>query len=243
MLKITATFIIRALSVTLVTCMPAVAENTDEGFKFVGKAYTIESNTLLYSELHHYESPFLHKVQYKEADGTVFATKSVDYTQSFYSPEFVLKNNRTGEFIRTQKQNNIITLEYKENTDSSTDTEIIDDTPTLIIDAGFDHYITQNWKSLLGGKSLTIDYLIPSLGDYYELTLKKTECKVKDSHCFSISASSFFIRIFSQELKLTYAKFEQSNQPNIYRLASFQGRTNISDAEGNYQDAIIRYSY
>ncbi len=217
--------------------------NAEQGFQFEGKAYAIDSDTLLYSEHHQYLSPFIHKVEYKEPDGTVFARKTVNYTQSFYSPDFELQNDRNGELIRTERQNKKIILKYQENSQSDTEKDKLSPHPTLIIDAGFDHYITQNWTPLINGKSLTIDYLIPSMGDYYELTLKQVDCKNDENYCFSISASSFFIRIFSQELKLTYAKFAQSSQPDIYRLAQFQGRTNISDADGNYQDAIIHYSY
>lgn len=217
------------------------AAETD--LQFYGIAYDLDSEKVLYSEHHHYVSPTLHKVIYKEADDVVFATKTVDYSKGLFDPEITFNNTRIGEFIRTEKSNNSILLTYQENTKSSAEKHSIKATPSLIIDAGFDHYITHYWNTLTKGKELTIDYLIPSMGDYYELTVKKIDCENQDNYCFSISASSFFIRIFANELELTYAKYEQSNKPNDYRLASFKGRTNIADNEGNYLDAIIRYNY
>ncbi len=113
---------------------------------------------------------------------------------------------------------------------------------------------------MIGGQEITIDYLIPSLLDYYELTIKEEACQVnpqneaealiKDQYCFSISASSFFIGLFSSQLQLTYIKQNNNKDSEIknndkekIRLINFQGRSNISDSKGNYQDVNIIYQY
>ena len=219
-----------------------------EDHSFIGKAYDLNNNELLYSEHHYYISEVLHKVEYKEPNGEVFATKTINYEKSFFSPDFILVNKRNGEFISAKKNNQQVILDYKENRKSSIERSKINDSASLVIDAGFDHFITSNWDSLISGKSLSVDYLIPSQGDSYELTLKKVICNSdnentensKESFCFSISASSFFIRIFSSELQLAY---NHNGEDNRYQLISFKGRTNISDRKGNYQDAYIRYQF
>lgn len=240
----------------LLSAFTLIANNTlAADYSFIGKAYDLDSNELLYTEYHTYISPILHKVEYKEANGNVFATKIINYEKSFFSPDFSLENTRNGEFIRTKKENENITLEYKENSKSSTLKSLIKDKSTLVIDAGFDHFIMSNWQELITGKSIEVNYLIPSKGDYYRLNLNKISCddSNSDDYCFSISASSFFIRIFSSELKLTYSPIENigknitdikdTKQAQKYRLTSFKGRTNISDSKGNYQDAHIRYQF
>jgi hypothetical protein len=233
---------------------------------FVGYAYDLETNKLVYTEHHTYISPLLHEVHYKENNGEIFATKKIDYTHSFFAPNFIQQNSRNGEKIDIKRksqrdgENSIeYRIQYQENSEESLNKGTISYDPRLIIDAGFDHFIPQNWQALNDGKELTIDYLIPSRQDYYELTIKKEACKAKSSfkpqnqrassfeseHCFSISASSFFIGLFSSQLELTYGKKKDSegnNRDNI-KLMSFQGRSNISDSEGNYQDVNIVYQY
>lgn len=219
-----------------------------EDYSFMGKAYDLNSNELLYTEHHYYVSEVIHKVEYREPNGEVFATKTINYEKSFFSPDFILENKRNGEFISAKKNNQKIILDYKENSKSSIERSKVNDSASLVIDAGFDHFITSNWDSLISGNSLSVNYLIPSQGDFYELTLKQVNCDFdndsnknsKESFCFSISASSFFIRIFSSELQLTY---NHNGEDNRYRLTSFKGRTNISDHKGNYQDAFIRYHF
>jgi hypothetical protein len=233
---------------------------------FIGYAYDLETNELVYTEHHTYINTLLHEVHYKETSGDVFATKEIDYKHSYFAPDFIQQNSRNGEKIdikrksqRDDEDSIEYRIQYQENSKKDLQKETIEYSPKLIIDAGFDHFIPQNWQALNDGKKLTIDYLIPSRQDYYELTIKKETCKTKSrfkannqpssgfesEHCFSISASSFFIGLFSSQLELTYGKKKDSegNNRNNIKLISFQGRSNISDSEGNYQDVNIVYQY
>ncbi|MFQ3172541.1 MAG: putative ubiquitin-like protein YukD [Oleispira sp.] len=235
--------------------------------KFIGYAYDIQTQELLYTEHHTYLNDVLHEVQYKETDGKLFATKSIDYTHSYFAPDFTQYNLRNGEKIVIKRKNKRddetklrYLIQYQENTEEKQQKDFISYSPKLIIDAGFDHFIAKHWQALISGEEISIDYLIPSLLDYYELTIKKETCQantqnktqilVDNQHCFSISASSFFIGLFSSQLKLTYAQQSDSKDSEIenidgerIRLMNFQGRSNISDSKGNYQDVNIIYQY
>ncbi|MBA34686.1 MAG: hypothetical protein CMI14_04545 [Oleispira sp.] len=213
---------------------------------FIGYAYDLKTKNLLYTEHHKYLDEMNHEVRYKEANGELFAIKRIDYQDSLYSPNILQRNNRNGELIDIKikdKINKKISIRYQENDKEDVKKDQVDFTPKLIIDAGFDQYIKSNWDTLVNinntKKELTIDYLIPSALDHYKLSIKKVNCEKIDNYCFSISASNFFINLFSSDLKLTYRKLDE-NPP---RLTSFQGRSNICDSEGNYQDVTIMYKY
>jgi hypothetical protein len=215
---------------------------------FIGYAYDIKTNNLLYTEHHTYQTAYAHQVNYREADGELFATKKINYQKSYYAPDISQENQRNGEKISSKMNGDNISIRYQENSKSQLKQDSIDFSPKLIIDAGFDHFITQNWQALNSGKEMTIDYLIPSSLDHYELSIKKEVCKNENRHCFSISASSFFISLFSSELLLTYStdmrkSSEMDSKKEVIRLESFQGRSNICDSEGNYQDVKITYKY
>lgn len=202
---------------------------------FIGYAYDLDTQEFLYTEHHSDPTQSKHLVLYKEADGSVFATKNIDYQHSDYAPDVVQDNKRNGEQISINNDGNDVIIRYKEDDTSSVKQDAIDYSASLIIDAGFDHFITQNWEVLITGKAMKVDYVIPSLLDYYELTLEKEICEINGHYCFSITASSFFISLFSSQLKLTYSKKAT--------LLTFQGRSNICDSEGNYQDVTIFYQY
>jgi hypothetical protein len=246
--------------------------NKDTQLKtFIGYAYDMQTQELLYTEHHNYLDTFLHDVEYKETNGELFASKILNYNHSFFAPDITQTNLRNGEVIdikrkvkadKGTKNEQAIQyiVQYKENKKESLEKETIKYTPRLIIDAGFDHFVTHNWQVLSAGKEISIDYLIPSAQDYYELTIKQETCKsnpklihkltpklssqapaqLDDQYCFSIAASSFFIGLFSSQLELTYSKNKDSGD---IRLMGFQGRSNISDSKGNYQDVNIVYQY
>jgi hypothetical protein len=246
--------------------------NEDSHLKtFTGYAYDMKTQELLYTEHHNYLDTFLHDVEYKETDGELFASKRISYNHSFFAPDIKQTNLRNGEVIDIKRNSQAnkgkkneqaiqYLVQYKENNKESLEKETIKYSPRLIIDAGFDHFVTHNWQALSAGKQISIDYLIPSAQDYYELTIKQETCKsnpklspkltpklngqvqaqLEDQFCFSIAASSFFIGLFSSQLELTYSKNKASGD---IRLMGFQGRSNISDSKGNYQDVNIVYQY
>lgn len=229
---------------------PALAADTKEA-NFYGHAYDIDSQSILYTEHHYYMTPTLHKVEYKEPNGDLFATKTIDYRHSFFAPDVTQTNFRNGEEIIIYREpicDDIgYQIRYQENAIESPESSTLKNRPNLVIDAGLNYFIKKNWDILLSPKALTVDYLIPSALDHYELTIQEQPCSsvVKDNqnestHCFSISASSFFISLFSSQLELTYVK---NTVTGDIQLMEFRGRSNISDQDGNYQDVNINYSY
>lgn len=203
---------------------------------FVGYAYDIETKKLAYTEHHQYMSETSHKVIYKEVDGKKFAEKTIDYQGGFTSPSIEQTNNRNGEHIKIVKKDNKLWVEYKENAKQAVDLEELNVTPSLVVDAGFDHFINQQWNTLVQGKELVVDYLVPSSLAAYQLSIQQYDCDNEQQYCFTISASNFFISMFADQLRLSYDR-------STRKLISFQGRSNICDENGDYQDVLITYDY
>lgn len=203
---------------------------------FIGYAYDLKTKELLYTEHHQYQSEIKHHVIYKEVTGEVFAEKTIDYRQGFISPNIEQENFRNGEYIKISNKNKDVLIEYKENSEEEKETNVIGSSSSLVVDAGFDHFISQNWESLLAGKEMTVEYIIPSLLEPYRLSIRQYQCDEQSNYCFSISASNFFISLFSDQLRLSYDKSSR-------KLASFQGKSNICDESGHYQNVKISYQY
>jgi len=204
--------------------------------QFVGYAYDIESKELVYTEHHQYKNEAIHHVIYKEINGETFAKKVIDYQQGFTSPAIEQTNTRNGEHIRVVKKDNELLVEYKENTNEQVESKTLELKPSLVIDAGFDHFINQHWDTLISGSPLVVDYLVPSSLAAYQLSIQQYDCDNSEYYCFAISASNFFISLFTDQLELSYDKASR-------KLMSFQGRSNICDENGKYQDVFISYDY
>lgn len=250
MLRLSASLFLMAATTFAIAETSSLTDTVNKNF--IGYAYDLETDQLIYTEHHKYTSHNIHEVQYKEVNGEVFASKTVNYENNYYAPDFIQQNSRNGERIESKRDSNGILIRYQENSSSRVDSNFIRSNPKLIIDAGFDKFITKNWKQLVSGQETTIDYLIPSSLEHYELSITKEDCKVDNFHCFSISSSSFFISLLSSKLMLTYEEIsnESSNasdegkiSSDHIRLISFKGRSNICDSEGNYHDVNIQYQY
>lgn len=211
---------------------------------FIGMAYDSDSQRLLYSEEHSYKSNVQHQVIYKEANGQVFAEKTINYSRSFIAPEFQQTNNRNGEYIETRYGDAQLQVFYRQNKDEKQSDEAIDISQSLVIDAGFDHYIRQHWDELMSGQSKVIKYLLPSHQQSIDLRIESIDCSAvlinnanaETVNCWRVAADSWVFRMLSDPLLLAY---ENSSQ----RLLTFAGRSNICDENGDYQDVIIRYNY
>ncbi len=213
-------------------------------FEFIGTAYSKDGQRILYLEEHRYLTPYNHRVEYKEADGRVFAEKRINYQNSYIAPEVRQLNRRNGELIETKKLGEMIQVLYRENDVKKPLENRVDMSDSLVIDAGFDHYIRLNWEVLVSGEKKIIRYLLPSLQKTIDLSIQTMECEpflltnlVLDTLiCWRIAAENWMIRILIDPLFLVY---ERSSQ----RIMKFVGRSNICDEYGDYEDVIIRYQY
>ncbi|WP_252179446.1 hypothetical protein [Endozoicomonas sp. 4G] len=203
----------------------------------IGYAYHVGTRQLAYTEEHTFPDTLSHHVIYKEADGTVFASKTIDYSDSYIAPDIIQENHRNGERIKTELMGDVFKVSYRASFGKDTQHSDVTLSPDLVIDAGFDHYIRSNWDSLVAEKETVIQYLIPSHQRAIDLRIKPVECKKdpKDTNiCFNIAADSWLYRLLSSPLTLSYDKQSQ-------RLMTFSGRSNISDKKGDYQDVTIHY--
>ena len=207
-------------------------------------AYDSDGKKLLYSEEHRYENDYQHEVIYKETDGQVFAEKTVNYNRSFIAPAFQQTNNRNGEYIETRYNDDQLQVFYRENKDEQQVKDDIDISDSLVIDAGFDHYIRLHWEELLSGQSKVINYLLPSHQQSIDLRIEAIDCNSvllnsaapEKVICWRVAADSWVFRMLSEPLLLAYEKSSRN-------LLTFAGRSNICDSNGDYQDVVIRYQY
>ncbi|WOG25938.1 hypothetical protein [Endozoicomonas sp. 8E] len=205
----------------------------------IGYAYHLGTQQLAYTEEHRFPDSLSHHVVYKETDGSIFANKTIDYSDSFIAPDIIQTNQRNGELIKTEFVDGAVKVSYRASFGADTQLSDITLSPDLVIDAGFDHYIRLNWDELLAEKETVIQYLIPSHQREIDLRIKTVECKkdLKETHiCFNIAPDSWLYRMLSSSLTLSYDKQSQ-------KLMIFSGRSNISGKNGDYQDVTIRYQF
>ncbi|WP_421846451.1 hypothetical protein [Marinomonas sp.] len=207
--------------------------------KIVGSAYSIETGTLLYRETHQKISEDVYKVEYSEPDGRIFANKTIDLSQSRITPSFSQLNERNGEKIDVTQTGDQLQVNYQENSAAKVEKESVKLEAGMVVDAGFDAFVKQYWDTLISGKEMDIEYLVPSKQSTFSFRFSQVTCvdgTKEGAMCFALKPVSWFVSLAVDPIVVAY-------DPADKRLLRFTGRANICDEQGKYQTVDIQYHY
>jgi len=152
----------RLLVLALLAAAPAQAALTFEE----GQARDPGSNQLMYLEQHlirrEQGRPAERLVMYRCTDGTAFARKRVDYSDSAQAPEFTLEDARLGygEGLRRSRGNETVWM--RPGRGEAERSAPVNGATALVADAGFDEFIRGNWQVLVSGQSVPLRFAVPS---------------------------------------------------------------------------------
>lgn len=204
----------------------------------VGEAYTPDGEQLLYREFHYFDNGgFDHRVTYQLPDGEVIVIKEVDYRSGFVTPSFTQTYLKNGELTSVAYNNKDLTIRYREKGDRITLESHFSPSGSLVIDAGFNHFIRRHWDSLMEGVNLEFEFPAPTRSRLVALRVGQVTCNSSpgvspgELVCFSITPSSWFWQFLLAPIDLVY---ERSSR----RLLRYCGVANITDREVD-----IRYRY
>lgn len=222
----------------LIALSPAMAFALQDSV--IGTARAINDNTVLYDE-HHINDVQRNRrsVSYRR-DGVEFAAKKVDYQFSAIAPAFEQHDKRRGEFAGARYRGNSIELGFREtDTDDIEWTAIKRSERPLVIDAGFDNFVRQQWNQLRSESTVDFDFAVPSRAQAVHLAIQRAplaKCGAQSasgSSCFKVYAANYVVRLFFSPLYLLYDENQQ--------LARFSGLSNINDEKGDGQRVRIDY--
>ena len=174
------------------------------------------------------------RVEYSKPDGTLFATMISDFSINKNIPETTFEDKR----FNTKSTMRIIGdkvefEEYKNN--KSVLKKVLSLSASMVASQGFDNFIKSN-ETKLASEPLQFKFGILDKKDFYPLTGYRRLASSTEDVEYGIRSSSWFVRLFAQELRVTY---DSKNR----RLKSFIGRSNILDDSGKPQDVIIDYKW
>jgi len=224
----------RLLPLLLLGCTLQVSANEDR-IAYVGEARAADG-TLLYEEHHLLRTtagqPKDRQVTYRCPDGRAFARKEVDYAEPLFAPQFRLEDARFGyiegfaggaAFVRAGSA-------------ASEQRETIKAGSALVVDAGFDEFLRAQWDTLQQGKSVALEFLVPSRLSAYRFKVRK----VRDEAIFGDPSSVFELAVsglfgwFADPLEVGYRNTDR-------RLMHFKGLTNIRQTLDSNISAEIRF--
>lgn len=224
------------LMALLMASMPLKADNK---VRVIGSAYDPKSGALFYTEEHVKPSPTEHQVVYKEVSGEVFAVKELRYHVQASAPSFKQTNERNGEITQVERISaGQMKITYISKTGARAKVDTIDVDKRLIIDAGFDPFVRENWQTLDQGDDIEVDFLVATRQFKAPFLVEKTDCiaGVEGAFCLLIKPNAWWVKLAVDPIFIAYDRRTQN-------LLRYLGRGNISEANGDYLTVDIRYLY
>ena len=209
-----------------------------ERLTVIGDAYTPAGDSLLYQEFHYYSADGLdHRVVYKSPTEQKIATKTIDYRYGSTTPAFLQEDIVNRELINVAWVDNKLFMKYSIEDKKSLEKSLAVTRP-LVIDAGFDNFIRDNWQALNNNERVDFYFPAPTRLSLVKLMVKKADCSYPTTvdTCFRINSSNWFIRLLLDSIELGYNSSDK-------RLSRFRGLGNLSDESGNGLRVDIRYRY
>lgn len=215
-----------------------------EGYAVSGTAYSLKTGKVIYRELIGKldENNEVH-VNYAKPDGIIFARKTLNYGTEVFQPGLEFSDERDDETVSAAFDGGRLLLTHKVKGDSQTKT--LYETAKLIIDAGVDAFIQQQWARITSGKKVEFD-----VADARHLGVEKFVIKEIDSSAsplaykgaaetwkyFRVDTANKLSSIFVEPIYYAY-------EPDGKYLMRYQGRANIDNDSGDAWDVRIEYEY
>jgi len=217
----------------------AIANQSSE--HVIGDAFGLKSNDFLYSETYCGISELASEVIYQDPDGTLLAHKKLDYLSGPTTPSFVQHNIQANEKIAVSFDQQAVSMSVTDSTNREIEnvSSVIDtDGTPLVIDAGFDVFIRNNWDKLVAGKTREFQFPLASRSSLVSLQVKPSVCSYESEadQCFTLEPANWFFRMLASPIELGY-------DANLARLTRYRGLSNINDESGKGLIVDIRYRY
>lgn len=229
------------VALSLLVMMPAGYAN-DIVAQTIGEAFDLNSDEPLYSETHCLSGDALaREVIYRNVEGQLIAHKILSYSTGPTTPSFVQHNFYSQESIEVELKQDEVTMTVKDE-NSSGPGKVISTRPSenlpVVIDAGFDAFVTGNWDSLLAGENKSFQFPFAARESLVKLRIKPTGCSydTESDQCFRLEMNNWFLRMLVAPIELGY-------DARLKRLNRYRGLSNIGDGKGEGLVVDIRYNY
>lgn len=198
----------------------------------IGEAFDLSSNELLYRETHCLSPDAVtRQVLYRNPEGELIAYKVLDYEAGPTTPSFEQHNLYSNESVAVALQRGAIvvtTSDDRSSGASSSSTLTPASGTPVVIDAGFDEFVTRHWGNLVAGQQQRFQFPVAASEALVKLQIEAAPCsyQTQSDQCFRLAVDNWLLRLVADSIELGY-------DAESRRLTRFRGVSNIGDGSGS----------
>jgi hypothetical protein len=208
---------------------------------FVGYAYDRDTEELVYFERHseaiRSDGGEILSTTYIAPSGEVIVERTVDFSTDELAPPFETEDVRTGYLEGMRYDDEAVVAYRRRPARSGIDERVFGDANSLVVDAGFDRFITSSWDRLAAGEAVGADFLVPSRLKRLPVEVEKIDEWRLDGEpvmTFKMSFRNPLVRLLAGSVKVTYHR-------DLKILMRYEGLSNIRDANGDNHEVRIDF--
>lgn len=167
-------------------------------------------------------------ITYKDPSGKIFAREELDFRKDRIAPDYKFHNIRTDRISGAEVIQDRIAV-YEAAKGEVLNKTILDVPNKVVISAGIDYFIKDNWKTLIEGKSLRFDQVVPTEVNFFSFSLKKIGEPIvenKKYFDFKMQVQNFLYRMLVDPIVFRY-------DSETKEIVSFEGMFHLTDPKGN----------
>lgn len=206
---------------------------------FRGLAYDRSSGDFLYTEEHEQSWDGARlvsaRVTYRAPDGSVMATKTLDFANGAERPTFRMDDARDGYVEGVSVRPTEIELFQRDKRESELERATLPRPAELVVDAGFNYFMRNHWDAIARGEVLAFDFAAPTRLDTYRFQARRTgerDVGGRPAMVVAVELATPLVRWLLDPITLTYDR-------ETHELLEWQGISNLDDERDKPYDARI----
>jgi hypothetical protein len=226
------------VSVAAIALCAYALEASGTDIERVGRAFDPDTNELLFTE-HHEETLDSGRLQrsrvvYRNGDGDVFATKTLDFSGVPTQPDFRFEDSRTGYVEGAKTENDVQVLELRRGRDRDWTRLELATPEGAIFDAGLERFIEAHWDQLLAEEKFRRDFLLPGRKGFAKFKISLHDQSDPDQVTIELKLSVFLIGLFIEPIYLTFDRA-------THTLVEYRGISNVRDEDTKNMKVQIEF--
>jgi hypothetical protein len=224
---------LRLITQLILIVFAGSASATEAVIHAVGIARDADSLRVSYIEHHQGLPSGAQRIDYYQADLTPIAYKLLTYPGRPQHPSIEQENFVLGTKARVNVTPDEIKMwRFEAGKESSSSVSVSD---VLIVDAGFDAFIKANWVSLQSTPTRQVEFAVAGSARTLKMHLDVEQGDDPGAIKFSITPSSWLVRMFLPSLTFFYGQDRQ--------LLRYEGYSNFVPADSESQQVVVEFAY
>jgi hypothetical protein len=199
-----------------------------------GEIAYIEEHRMIYED----GRPHYNETRYLDASGQEIAVLNSSFTTHPYVPNYSFQDRRFGRQDGTFVDGAWVKIYGRSDQGAPVQQDMVRLEEGMVTGQGLHIYLRDHLEQLAAGNVVKqVRFLVPLEGRDFMFRIRRlNEPGESGTVAFNIEADSWFLRLFAPKLEVHY-------NLETRRLLSYQGASNLLDADREVQNVTINYRY